>query len=60
MHRQECFADLKLDRDALVETDRASVEVLNLPVFPTLTEAEQCRVVDTIAGFYTAGAKAAA
>jgi dTDP-4-amino-4,6-dideoxygalactose transaminase len=60
MHMQECFADLKVDRDALVETERASTEVLNLPVFPTLTDAEQCRVVETIAGFYAAGAKVAA
>jgi dTDP-4-amino-4,6-dideoxygalactose transaminase len=60
MHNQQCFADLKVDRDSLVETERASCEVLNLPVFPTLTEAEQSRVVETIAGFYAAGAKVAA
>jgi dTDP-4-amino-4,6-dideoxygalactose transaminase len=60
MHLQECFADLEVDRETLIETERASCEVLNLPVFPSLTEAEQQRVVDTIAEYYAAGAKAAA
>jgi dTDP-4-amino-4,6-dideoxygalactose transaminase len=60
MHRQECFRDLAHDADALRETERASREVLNLPIFPTLTEAEQRRVVDAVAGYYAAGAKAAA
>ncbi len=60
MHQQECFADLEFDRDALVETERASREVLNLPIFPTLSEREQCRVVDVIAQFFAAGAKVAA
>ncbi len=60
MHQQECFADLKFDRDALVETERASAEVLNLPIFPTLTEAEQHQVIETISGYYATGAKVAA
>ncbi len=60
MHLQECFTDLQFDRDALVETERASAEVLNLPIFPSLTEAEQHRVIDTIAQYYSAGAKVAA
>jgi dTDP-4-amino-4,6-dideoxygalactose transaminase len=60
MHLQECFRDLKVDRDALQETELASREILNLPIFPTLTEAEQRRVVDAISGYYTAGARAAA
>ncbi|WP_442509812.1 DegT/DnrJ/EryC1/StrS family aminotransferase [Novipirellula sp. SH528] len=60
MHEQQCFQNLKFDRDALVETERASKEVLNLPIFPSLTEAEQHRVVKCISGFYAAGAKSAA
>ncbi|TWU23135.1 Aminotransferase [Novipirellula galeiformis] len=60
MHEQQCFTQLKFDRDALVETERASKEVLNLPIFPTLTEAEQHRVVECIAGFYASGARSAA
>ena len=60
MHQQECFVDLKVDRDRLVETERASREILNLPIFPGLTEAEQNRVVDTLADYYQQRAKAAA
>ncbi|NND98754.1 MAG: DegT/DnrJ/EryC1/StrS family aminotransferase [Pirellulaceae bacterium] len=60
MHQQECFANLPVDRSQLAETERACGEVLNLPIFPSLTEAEQLQVVDTIAGFYAAEAKAAA
>ena len=60
MHRQECFADLEVDPQSLVETDRASEEVLNLPIFPGLTEAEQNRVVDSITNFFSSQAQAAA
>ena len=60
MHQQECFAHLQVDRDRLAETERASREILNLPIFPSLTEAEQSRVVETIAEFYQQGARAAA
>ncbi len=60
MHLQECFTDLDVDRDALVETERASEEVLNLPIFPSLTESQQHRVVETIAQYYAEGAKVAA
>lgn len=60
MHQQECFAYLNVDRSQLTQTERASSEVLNLPIYPSLTEAQQLRVVETIAEFYSAGAKAAA
>ncbi len=60
MHLQECFADLHVDRSTLVETERASKEVLNLPIFPSLSEAEQHRVVEMIGMYYAEGAKAAA
>ncbi len=60
MHQQEAFADIPCDRDGLVETERACAEILNLPIFPSLTEAEQEQVVTAIAGFYAAGAKIAA
>ena len=60
MHQQECFADLKVDRHRLVETESASLEILNLPIFPSLTELEQSRVVETIADYYQQRAKVAA
>ena len=46
LHRQACFAYLG-DFD-LPETDRMAQEVLSLPVFPGLTNAEQDYVVDSL------------
>lgn len=60
MHRQKCFESLNVDPSTMVETDRASEEVLNLPIFPSLTEQEQDRVIDRIAAYYAAGARVAA
>ncbi len=60
MHKQQCFEYLNVDGSTLPETERASAEILNLPIFPSLTEAEQQQVVDCISGYYQAGAKAAA
>ena len=60
MHQQQCFQHLSFDTELLKETERASQEVLNLPIFPTLSEEEQHRVVEAICGFYAAGAKVAA
>ena len=60
MHRQECFSSLSVDPATLPETERASSEILNLPIFPTLTESEQQAVVNGIVSFYRAGAKIAA
>ncbi len=60
MHKQECFLNLNVDSSTLPETERACAEVLNLPIFPSLTEAEQTQVVDTIASYYAASAKVAA
>ncbi len=60
MHLQECFAELSVDRDTLVETERASQEVLNLPIFPSLSEAEQHRAVEMIGLYFAEGAKIAA
>lgn len=60
MHKQECFEYLNIDGSTLPETERASSEILNLPIFPSLSEAEQQQVINTITGFYKAGAKIAA
>lgn len=60
MHKQECFRDTPFRHNGLEETERASLEVLNLPVFPSLTEIEQARVVEAIGSFYSQAARAAA
>ena len=60
VHRQACYSHLNVSDDLLPETMRASDEILNLPIFPSLTEAEQTRVVETISGFYAGQGRIAA
>lgn len=52
LHRQECYANQEEPRVNLLESDRAAQEVLSLPIFPTLTSAEQHAVVREIAEFF--------
>ncbi len=52
LHQQACFADLGCLPGTLPETERAAGEVLALPIFPELTEAEQQAVVSRIGEFF--------
>ena len=60
MHQQECFQYLGVDGSLLPQTELAAAEILNLPIFPGLTDSEQERVVDSISSFYHQSARAAA
>ncbi len=53
LHLQECFTYLGYRAGDLPESERASKEVLALPMFPELREDEQQRVVAAIAEFYS-------
>jgi dTDP-4-amino-4,6-dideoxygalactose transaminase len=52
-HRQECFAAIAPRDRAYPHADRASAEVLALPIFPELTVTQQEHVVASIADCWT-------
>jgi dTDP-4-amino-4,6-dideoxygalactose transaminase len=54
IHLQEAFAFLAHIPGEFPESERASREVLSLPAYPELPDAQQDRVVEAIAGFYSA------
>ncbi|MFH1687632.1 MAG: DegT/DnrJ/EryC1/StrS family aminotransferase [bacterium] len=47
-HRQPCFAYLGYAEDAFPVSNRASEQVLSVPIYPEMTDAEQQEVISTI------------
>jgi dTDP-4-amino-4,6-dideoxygalactose transaminase len=52
LHLQVCFAYLGYAAGQFPESERASAEVLSLPVFPELTAAQREEVVAVVRGFF--------
>ena len=53
LHLQPCFAHLGYAKGSLPVSEAASAQVISLPVFPELTEAQQQTVIDAVLGFYS-------
>lgn len=52
LHEQECFSYLGYSAADLPQSRAASKEVLALPIYPELTDAQRHHVVNSIAEFY--------
>ncbi len=52
LHLQECYSFLKCRPGDCPVSEKASEEVLALPIYPELTEEQQAYVVDRIKAFY--------
>jgi dTDP-4-amino-4,6-dideoxygalactose transaminase len=55
LHLQPCFAELGYKQGAFPHAERATQEVLALPIYAELVEEQQAYVVDQIAAFYRQG-----
>lgn len=53
LHLQNSFKHLGYQPGSMPEAEKASREVLSLPVYPELSDEQQDRVVDAIASFYS-------
>src|SRR5215510_12372175 len=52
LHLQPCFAYLGYKKGSCPESERAAGEVLSLPIYPELTNAQLDEVVDNVRAFY--------
>lgn len=52
LHLQECFAYLGYREGQFPESERACKEVLSLPVYPELTEAQRAYVAESVRAFF--------
>ena len=52
LHLQPCFEYLGLKRGAYPESEKATKEVISLPVYPELQQSQLDEVIEAVRGFY--------
>ncbi len=52
LHLQECFAELGYRRGDLPESERATSEVISIPIYPELTPEQREEVAGAVESFY--------
>ena len=52
LHMQPCFAYLGYEEGDFPESERASKEVVSLPVYPELTDSQRDEVISAVRAFY--------
>ncbi len=52
LHLQECFADLGYKQGDLPEAEKASHQVISIPIYPELTTSQQEYIIQKILEFY--------
>ncbi|HLA14575.1 MAG TPA: DegT/DnrJ/EryC1/StrS family aminotransferase, partial [Gemmatimonadaceae bacterium] len=52
LHLQPCFEYLRYAQGAFPESERASREVISLPVYPELNQSQLDEVIEAVRGFY--------
>jgi dTDP-4-amino-4,6-dideoxygalactose transaminase len=52
LHLQPCFEYLGYKRGAFPEAEKASAEVISLPIYPELKQSQLDEVIDAVRGFY--------
>jgi dTDP-4-amino-4,6-dideoxygalactose transaminase len=52
LHLQPCFAYLGYKEGQCPEAEKASAEVISLPIYPELTPAQLDEVVSAVRGFF--------
>ena len=57
LHRQKCYLEWGYTEGSFPVTERAAAEILSLPMFPGLTNAQQVRVAAAIEAFSRVGAR---
>jgi dTDP-4-amino-4,6-dideoxygalactose transaminase len=60
LHEQECFKHLGHRTGDFPASEEAAATVLALPMFPEITEAQQRRVIDVVAGYLSKSLRKAA